>query len=80
VERRIVKEVAPFEAETDLEVARRQKEDNIRQIRADVYQQMMRVLLSRGNIEIKKKRIELLEEKYQIDLKRYGKDLSQRLK
>ncbi len=75
VERRIVKEVAPFEAETDLEVARRQKEDNIRQIRADVYQQMMRVLLSRGNIEIKKKRIELLEEKYQIDLKRYGEGL-----
>ncbi|NLM11095.1 MAG: TolC family protein [Clostridiaceae bacterium] len=74
-ERKIIKEVAPFEAEVNLEIAIRQKADNIKQIKADVYQEMMRVLLAEESIEIKKKRIELLEEKYQIDLKRFQEGL-----
>lgn len=74
-ERKIIKQVAPFEAEVNLEVAKRQKADNIKQIKADVYQEMMRVLLAEESIEIKKQRIELLEEKYRIDLKRFGEGL-----
>lgn len=75
VERKIIKQVAPFEAEVNLEVAKRQKEDNIKQIKADVYQEMMRVLIAEDSIEIKKKKVELLEEKYEIDLKRFGEGL-----
>ncbi|WP_252891691.1 TolC family protein [Thermoclostridium stercorarium] len=74
-ERKIIKEVGPFEAEVNLEVAKRQKADNIRQIKADVYQEMMKVLLAQESIEIKKKRIDLLEEKYQIDLQRFDEGL-----
>lgn len=75
VERRIIKEVAPFDAEVNLEVAVRQKDENIKQIKADVYQDMMRVLLAEERVEIKKKRIELLEEKYRIDSKRFREGL-----
>lgn len=75
VERKIIKQVAPFEAEVNLEVAVKQKADNIKQIKADVYQEMMRVLLAEESIDIKKKRIELLEERYQIDLMRFKEGL-----
>lgn len=71
VERKIIKEVVPVEAELNLEVAKRQKADNINQIKADVYQEMMRVLLAEESIEIKRERIALLEERYQIDLVRF---------
>lgn len=75
VERKIIKEVSPFEAEVNLEVAIRQKADNIKKIKADVYQEMMRVLLAEESVEIKKERIKLLEEKYRIDSERFREGL-----
>ena len=35
-ERKIVKEVVPFEAEINLEIAKKQKDDNIHQMKSDV--------------------------------------------
>jgi outer membrane protein TolC len=67
VERTIIKEVAPFEAETALEVARRQKSDHERQLKADVYQEMMRVLLAQDNVALKREKLALIEEKFRID-------------
>lgn len=67
VERKIIKEVAPFEAQTAVEVARRQKVDHEKQMRADVYQEMMRVLLAQENVTLKKEQLALVERKYAID-------------
>lgn len=74
-ERKIVKEVVPFEAEINLEIAKKQKDDNIHQMKSDVYQEMMRVLLSGESIQNKQQRIALLEEKYEIDAIRYKEGL-----
>lgn len=67
VEKNITKKVAPLEAETALEVARREKADHERQIKADVYQEMMRVLLAQESVALKKQKFELTEEKLKID-------------
>jgi len=67
VEKNIVKKVAPLEAETALEVAKREKADHERQLKADVYQEMMRVILAQESVALKKKKFELTEEKLTID-------------
>lgn len=67
VEKNIVKKVSPLEAETNLEVARRQKGDHVQQLKADVYQEMMRVLLAQENVALKKEKLSLTEEKFRID-------------
>jgi hypothetical protein len=67
VENNIMKKVAPLEAETALEVARREKADHERQLKADVYQEMMRVLLAQESVALKKQKFALTEEKLKID-------------
>lgn len=67
VEKNIVKKVVPLEAETALEVAKREKTDHERQLKADVYQEMMRVILAQESVALKKKKFELTEEKLTID-------------
>lgn len=66
-ERTIKRDVAPLEAETALEIARREKVDHENQIKADVYQEMLRVLLARDSVELKKEKLALEEEKLNID-------------
>lgn len=75
VEKLIKKEVAPLEAEAALEIARREKVDHEHQIKADVYQEMMRVLLARENVELKKEKLALEEEKLKIDKLQYQEGL-----
>jgi hypothetical protein len=67
VEKNITSKVAPLEAETALETARREKADHERQIKADVYQEMMRVLLAQQSVALKEQRLVLTEEKLKID-------------
>lgn len=66
-EKKIIDNVAPLEAETALETARRQKTDHQRQIKAEVYQEMMRVLLAQESVALKKQKFALTEEKLEID-------------
>lgn len=75
VERTFIREVAPMEAEVAVEVARREKIDHEKQLKADVYQEMMRYLLARDSVELKKERISLLEVKYGINLIQFEKGL-----
>ncbi len=67
VEKNITSKVTPLEAETAVETARRQKTDHERQIKAEVYQEMMRVLLAQENVALKKQKFALTEEKLKID-------------
>jgi len=67
VEVSIKREVTPLEAENAIEVAKRQKADNERAIKAEVYQEMMRVLLAQDSVALKEQKLELTEEKLRID-------------
>ncbi|MBP7175715.1 MAG: TolC family protein [Thermoclostridium sp.] len=75
VENSILREVTPLEAETAIETARRQKADNERVIKAEVYQEMMRVLLARDSVTLKEQKLELAEEKLKIDKIQYQEGL-----
>ncbi|MDI9482164.1 MAG: TolC family protein [Bacillota bacterium] len=68
VERTIIKQVAPIEAEVNLEIAKRKKLDNEKRLKHEVFNELMQVVLSEEKIALKKKRIELLEEMYDIDM------------
>jgi len=68
VERTIIQKVAPVEAEVNLEIAKRTKTDNENKLKHEVFSKIMQVVLSEEKINLKKKRIELLEEKYDIDM------------
>ncbi len=67
VERTIVKEVDPIEAEVNLEIAKRQKLDHEKQLKNEVFNTMMQVVLAEEKIAFKRERIQLLDEKYEID-------------
>ena len=71
VERTIIKQVVPIEAEVNLEIAKRKKLDNEKKLKHDVFNRLMQVVLSEEKIALKKKRIELLEEKYDIDMAQF---------
>lgn len=75
VEKRIVKEVAPLEAEAALEIAKRQKLDNENKFRAEVYEEMLRFIMAKKRVENKKERIALIREKYIIDSMQYHEGL-----
>lgn len=75
VERRIIKEVAPLEAEAALEVAKRQKLDNENKFRAEIYEEMLKYILAKNRVENKKERIALIREKYIIDSMQYSEGL-----
>jgi len=68
VERKIIREVNPLVAETEVEIAQRRKQDNQEQMKADVYVEMMRVLLAKESVELKKERLSFVREKLDIDL------------
>jgi len=71
VERKIIKEVNPLVAETEVEIAQRQKQDNQEQMKSDVYIEMMRVLLSQESVDLKKERLLLVKEKFDIDMVKF---------
>jgi len=75
VERKIIKEVAPLEAEAALEVAKRQKIDNENKFRAEVYEEMLNFIMAKKRVENKKERIALVREKYIIDSMQYHEGL-----
>jgi len=68
VEKTIIKQVVPIEAETNLEIAKRKKLDNEKKLKHEVFSKIMQVVLSEEKIALKKKRIDLLEERYDIDM------------
>lgn len=74
-ERMIIRHVVPLEAEVALEVARRQKTDNENQLKADVYQEMMRVLFAQENVALKREKLSLMEERFRIDTIQYREGL-----
>ncbi|NLY18668.1 MAG: TolC family protein [Clostridiaceae bacterium] len=75
VERRIIKEVAPLEAEAALDVAKRQKLDNENKFRAEVYEEMLKFIMAKNRVENKRERIALIREKYIIDSMQYHEGL-----
>jgi outer membrane protein TolC len=66
-ERNIIKQVNPLVAETEVEIAQRRKQDNQEQMKTDVYVEMMRVLLAQESVGLKKERLSLVREKFDID-------------
>ncbi len=75
VERTIVKEVNPLEAKINLEIGQRQKLDNEKKIKEEVYKEMVQVVLAEEKIRLKKEQIELSQEKYAIDLVKFKEGL-----
>lgn len=63
LESRINKEVRITEAETALEIARRSKQDNIRQLKLDTYIAFQNILLKQKEIEIEQQRLAIVKER-----------------
>jgi hypothetical protein len=61
---RIIKEVKPFEAETNLEVARKTKEDNLNNLKFNVYKTIQSLLIAEKELETEIKRLDILFERY----------------
>lgn len=61
---KLAKEVRPFEAETNLEVAKKTKEDNFKKLKLDVYKTIQGLLIAEKELETENKRLDILFEKY----------------
>ncbi len=61
---RIIKEVRPFEAETNLEVAKKTKEDNLNNLKFNVYKTIQSLLIAEKEFETEIKRLDILFERY----------------
>lgn len=61
---RIIKEVKPFEAETNLEMARLAKRDNISSLKFNVCKTIEGLLIAKKELEVENKRLDILFEKY----------------
>lgn len=60
-------------AEVNLEVARKNKEDNITKLRSDVYKTSMEVLLLGKQYDIEKQKLDILSEEYKMSKAQYDK-------
>jgi len=67
----IKKEVAPMEAEANLEYAKRSKEENIKKLKLDIYKAALKKLLAEKQLETEASKLKILEEKYSIFEARY---------
>lgn len=67
-------EVKPFEAETTLELAKRDKEENLETLKLNVYKAIMDMLLLEKELELENKQLALLEEKYEFTKAEYKYD------
>lgn len=74
-EYRIKKEVVPLEAEADLEIAKKEKLDNERKFKADVYSEMLRFILAKDRYNIKSEKTALSREKYIIDSMQFSEGI-----
>ncbi|HHV95291.1 MAG TPA: TolC family protein [Clostridiaceae bacterium] len=63
---RIIKEVRPFEAEISLEIARKTKEDNINNLKANIKKAVQNLLMAQIEKEVETKRLDILLERYDL--------------
>jgi outer membrane protein TolC len=68
---KINREIKPFNAQTDLEVARKTREDNIKNLEINVRKAMLDILFARMNLENEKARLDMEQYKYDNLLIRY---------
>jgi outer membrane protein TolC len=67
----IKKEVAPLEAETNLEYAKRSKEENFEKLKLDIYKAALDKLLAQKQLETEASKLEILKGKYSMFEARY---------
>lgn len=66
LDNRITKEVVPFERETDVEQAKRKKEDDISSLKLSLYKTALNLELAKKELELEKKRLDLMLERYEL--------------
>lgn len=67
----IKKEVTPLEAEANLEYAKKEKEENLENLRLDVYKATLGLLLAQKELQMEAEKLYILKEKYGMVEARY---------
>ncbi|KPU27425.1 hypothetical protein TR13x_04970 [Caloranaerobacter sp. TR13] len=63
----IIGKVNPLIAETNLEIARMNKDNNIKELKLNVYKLTQEILLTQKELDIEKQKLIILQEKYEIN-------------
>jgi outer membrane protein TolC len=75
LEYKLAEKVSPMQAELDLEVSKRIKQDNINSLRLDVYKTAMNILLAQKELDTENQKLAIAQEGYEAAKKSYELNL-----